>query len=117
MQLFLSLCALSALSLVSMAEKSLSSTCRQSTAYDDKHTFVLASLEKEDLSDRRAESLYKQTANACYQNCNAAELMSLSSNYWKHRAPVTLLDRAATFLIESDFLLHNETYFVVGTAE
>lgn len=108
---------MSALSLVALAEESFPLACRQSTAFDDKHTFVLASLKAEDLADRRAEPLYKQAAEACYQNCNAAELMTLSSNYWKHRAPVTLLDRAATYLMESDFLLQNETYFVVGTAE
>ncbi|KAI8330187.1 hypothetical protein BC941DRAFT_475739 [Chlamydoabsidia padenii] len=103
MQLLISLCALGVLSLVE-------STCQQSITHDNKHMFVLASLNGK--ADRGAEALYKQAAEACYQDCNAAELMSLSSNYWKHRSPVTLLDRAATFLMESDFLQHNETYFV-----
>lgn len=53
-------------------------------------------------------------AAACYQYCNQSELMTFSSQYWKHhQAPLTLLDRATRTLLETDFFKVNETYFVV----
>ncbi|KAI8330075.1 hypothetical protein BC941DRAFT_475841 [Chlamydoabsidia padenii] len=52
-------------------------------------------------------------ATACYDYCHQSELMTFSSQFWKHhKAPLTLLDRAAQVLLETDFFHVNETYFI-----
>ncbi|ORZ10776.1 hypothetical protein BCR42DRAFT_469688 [Absidia repens] len=88
------------------------SRCPLTVTHDGQHTFTLATLTEKELEDRRPEAIYKEAAEACFKDCNTAEIMSFSTSYWKHRSPMTILDRAAKFLVESDFFQVNDTYFV-----